>query len=83
MAAGEEEKEPSPRYFTVFYAKNSNKKHKNWMDGVITIKGRHVELKDMEAKSLAQRLLPFSTDVIGPGSAGRLLSPFPLFSIRI
>lgn len=62
-----QESGPPRRYFSVFYAKNSNKKHKNWMDGVITIKGRRVELKDMEAKSLSQRMLPFSTDDLGSG----------------
>ena len=42
------------RYFLCMYTKRSNKKHKVYEDGVISVEGNIVKLFDMEAKMLGK-----------------------------
>lgn len=36
------------------FTKDLRKKHKNWMDGIVSLNGKHAELYDMEGKQLAK-----------------------------
>jgi DNA repair and recombination protein RAD54B len=42
------------RYYRCFHTKLSNKKHKNWEDGIAAVRGSAVELMSTEGKSLAK-----------------------------
>lgn len=62
------ETKPSPKAYTVLWAKKSLRKHKKWEgDGVLEVNGREAILKDEEGKKLGQ-INNLKSDILEPGS---------------